>query len=535
MRIRLFIVLTLILYGMSIHAQDSLKLMHYNLLYYGKNTDHCNSFNNNIDEKNTDLSKIINYYKPDIFSVNELDGEGAAPIEDDETYLLNNALNTKDINYYKKVPFESIYLANTLFYNNNKLRLKSYEPIRMNVGYFDKVFNAYRFYYKSEDLEVTDDTLFFTCFVAHLKAGSGSARERADEVKVFMDYIQNEIGTPGNYFLMGDLNVYNSDETAFQYLINPDNNDYRFNDPINKLGYWNDNEVFKDYHTQSTHSYGGCHSGGGMDDRFDFILVSDYIMDGAKGLHALENTYQALGQDGTNFNGDLNRTNNESVPDKIAKALYNFSDHLPVTIKIKVDRNPTTEIKFDTVFFEPEKPVNVDSVTVYAQVTDPENLVRELEVAWGNASEEYDFSDKMTLDGNFFSTNISSHEAGEKVYFMVRTFDSQGAILSSSPEHSFVVEEGTLMSKPEAKTGKYEINNPVHDNLEVFINGQVKDLKYSIGNMNGSILKKGIFIRLENEHISVPVGQYSPGVYWIRFQSVSNAPQILKFIKLDMR
>ena len=535
MRIRLFFVLSLILSGMSIYAQDSLKLMHYNLLYYGKNTDHCNSFNNNVDEKNADLSKIINYYKPDIFSVNELDGEGAAPIVDDEIYLLNNALNTSDINYYKKVPFESIYLANTLFYNNNKLGLKSYEPIRMNVGYFDKVFNAYRFYYKSEDLETTNDTLFFTCFVAHLKAGSGSEKERADEVEVFMDYIQNEIGKPGNYFLMGDLNVYNSYETAFQHLINPDNQDYRFNDPIDKLGYWNENESFKYYHTQSTHSYGGCHSGGGMDDRFDFILVSDYIMNGTKEVHALENTYQALGQDGNSFNGALNKTNNESVPEDIARALYDFSDHLPVTMKIKIDRNPATEINFDTIFCEPTHPVNSDSVKVYAQVTDPENLVRDLEIVWGTSSEEYDYSEKMTLDGNFFSANIYPHEAGEEVYFKVRTLNSRGTILSSSDEFTYVVERATLMEKPAGKAEKYEIINPVYEYLEVFISGLVKDLNYTLGNMNGRILKNGNFTRVENERISIPIGQYPSGVYWIRFQSGSGAVRTIKFIKLDTR
>jgi len=535
MRIRFFFVITLILSGMTIHAQDSLKLMHYNLLYYGKNTDHCNSFNNDIDEKNADLREIIHYYKPDIFSVNELDGEGAAPIEDDETYLLNNALNTGDINHYKKVPFESIYLASTLFYNNNKLGLKSYKPIRMHVGTFDKIFNSYKFYYKSENIETTNDTLFFTCFVAHLKAGSGSARERADEVDVLMDYIQNEIGTPGNYFLMGDLNVYNSDETAFQYLINPGNSDYRFNDPIDQLGYWNENESFKNYHTQSTHSYGGCHSGGGMDDRFDFILVSDYVMNGTKDVHALENTYQALGQDGNSFNGSLNTTNNENVPEDIARALYEFSDHLPVTMKIKIDRNPATEINFDTVFFEPEQPVKGDSVNVYAQVTDPENTVRKLEVVWGYTSEAYDYSEDMTLNGNFFSTHISSPEVAEKVYFKVHALDSRGTILSSSNEYSLVVEDPTLLEKPKSTNGKYEIINPVHDNLEVFINGQVKNLNYSIGNMNGSIMKKGNFMRLENERITIPIGNYSPGVYWIRLRSVSGDTRTLKFIKLDTR
>ncbi|MGM0496890.1 MAG: T9SS type A sorting domain-containing protein [Bacteroidota bacterium] len=535
MKIRFLFVFVLVLLGMHAHAQDSLKLMHYNLLYYGKNIGDCNSSNNDVDEKNEDLRKIIDYYKPDIFSVNELDGEGVTPIEDDETYLLNNALNTDSIIYYKKVPFETIYLANTLFYNHNKIGLKSYKPIRMKVGSFEKIINAYRFYYKSDDLATTNDTLFFTCFVAHLKAGSGSQRERADEVDVFMDHIQNEIGAPGNYFLMGDLNVYTSDEAAFQKLINPDNSAYQFNDPIDQLGNWNDNEDFKNHHTQSTHSYGGCHSGGGMDDRFDFILVSDYIMDGAQDVHALENTYQAMGQDGSGFNGSLNRTNNENVPEDIARALYDFSDHLPVTMEIKINRNPATEIQFDTVFYEPEQPVNNDSATVYAQITDPDNQVKELDIVWGDVSESYEYSDKMTLDGNFFSTSIPSYEAGERVYFKVRTLDSQGTILSSSNEYSYVVEEATQLEKPEANIGRYDITNPVHNNLKIFVNGQVRNLNYSIGNMSGKVLKKGNFGKRENERLNIPFHQYPPGMYWIRLVPASGITQTIKFIKLETK
>ena len=53
-------------------AQDTLKVMHYNLLMYGNNSGWCNENNNDVDEKNLNLQTIIDYVKPDIFTVNEL-------------------------------------------------------------------------------------------------------------------------------------------------------------------------------------------------------------------------------------------------------------------------------------------------------------------------------------------------------------------------------------------------------------------------------------------------------------------------------
>ncbi|MCD4723670.1 MAG: hypothetical protein K8R63_02420, partial [Bacteroidales bacterium] len=53
-------------------AQDTLKVMHYNLLYYGQNTGFCNITNNNPDLKDAYLRTILGYVKPDIFTVNEM-------------------------------------------------------------------------------------------------------------------------------------------------------------------------------------------------------------------------------------------------------------------------------------------------------------------------------------------------------------------------------------------------------------------------------------------------------------------------------
>ena len=46
-----------------------------------------------------------------------------------------------------------------------------------------------------------------------------------------------------------------------------------------------------------------------------------------------------MGQDGHRFNGTVNQApQNTSVPAAVAEALFNFSDHLPVTLKLSVDK-----------------------------------------------------------------------------------------------------------------------------------------------------------------------------------------------------
>jgi len=533
MRMNLTLIFILTITSFQALSQDSLKLMQYNLMYYGKQTDYCTSSNNDIDTKNTEISKVINYYKPDIFAVNELDGQSAAPVADDATYLLNNALNTGGINYYKKVPFEEpIYLVNTLFYNHNKLGLMSYHPIRMHVGYFDKIFNAYRFYYKSEDLATTSDTLFFTCFVAHLKAGSGSAQERSEEAEVLMDYIQNTPGVKGNYFILGDLNVYHAEEPAFQKFINPADADFRFNDPVNQLGDWHENESFSAYHTQSTHRFGSCHSGGGMDDRFDFILASDYVMDGTQGMQMIPGSYRALGQDGNNFNAALNTSSNENVPNCVASALYEISDHLPVTMAVSVDKSPGVQIDFDTVFYEPKQPTSKDSVRIFAQITDPEDRVDSLKVYWGKNSQLYTSSKWMPLSGNSFSSVISAQEAGEEVFFQIHAVNSNGTLLKTSQEQSYTVAEATQLKLFSPNHVRIRISNPVYDQLQITVHGKIPQLKLTIGTMGGSILITKTYGVVENQRLMLPVGSLAPGMYWVKMETGIEPAHSRKFIKL---
>jgi hypothetical protein len=153
-----------------------------------------------------------------------------------------------------------------------------------------------------------------------------------------MDYLDN-MDIAGNYIFMGDLNIQSDDEEAMQNLLYHPNTTIRFHDPEDAMGYWHNNSYYADYHTQSTHtSSNGCAASGGMDDRFDFILLSENILNGNDHYQYLQDSYTALGQDGNRFNGSIIDPANTAVPYNIANALYDMSDHLPIIADLQVDQ-----------------------------------------------------------------------------------------------------------------------------------------------------------------------------------------------------
>ncbi len=321
-----------LLVSFLIKAQDTLVVLQYNLLNYGNYTNYCNTNNNNVSEKDGFIKTIINYMKPDIFSVNEMVAHEAMMEH------LRGVINETWTNNYKRPPFihqNSDYLANTIYYNSEKLTFVS-QAIAQN---YIRDVNVYKFYYNSPDLE-NGDTAFVICITAHLKAGYGTDNEnkRTTMAKNIMNYIANH-NPKDNYLLMGDFNLYSDSEPAWHFFTMNDNEEIRFNDPVNKSGDWHNNSSYKYYHTQSTHSNSnGCAASGGLDDRFDFILISNYIKEGTKKVKYVNGSYHAVGQDGKHFNkGLLDSPTNTSVPSNVLSALYRNSDHLPVTLKLAVN------------------------------------------------------------------------------------------------------------------------------------------------------------------------------------------------------
>ncbi|MGQ0722705.1 MAG: choice-of-anchor D domain-containing protein [Candidatus Eiseniibacteriota bacterium] len=174
-------------------------------------------------------------------------------------------------------------------------------------------------------------------YVVHLKASQGSSEEAQRLAEVTAMRARMETFPAGqNYTVTGDFNIYTNTESPYQYMINPANGTAGVVvDPIAREGNWHDNPAFADIHSQSprTLSFGGGATGG-MDDRFDMILVGPALLDG-EGLDALPATYRAFAQDGQHFNGAINVAPFDSVDAATAQALHDASDHLPVFVDLQ--------------------------------------------------------------------------------------------------------------------------------------------------------------------------------------------------------
>ena len=300
---KLFILLIQVfLLGFPLFASaqtDTLRVMQYNLLNYGNNTGYCTTTNNNINDKNGYIRTILTAYYPDILTVCEMGKSTSLPND-----FVNNVLNINGLNYWMTSAGSntnnSSSLTNCIFYNSTKLTLVGHHAAQT----YTRDIDVYDFKFKDDD----SGEMVLTCVIAHLKAGNSS--EDANKRKIMAENTMNHLESSyreKNVLIMGDFNLYTSSEPAYQAFINQSAypNSY-FIDPLYPygVGAWNNNSYFEEYHTQSTHkdNDSDCHSSGGMDDRFDFILMSENIYGGREGIHYIGGTYNALGNDGLRFN-----------------------------------------------------------------------------------------------------------------------------------------------------------------------------------------------------------------------------------------
>ena len=332
------------------HSQETIRLMHYNLLNYGINTGGCNNSNNNVNDKNDNLLTIMDYLNPHVLTVNEINCSV-------QTYdkLLTGCLDEYMSDMFERVDKtcpSSSDLSNMIYFRKDIFGFHSQYVIPTNV----RDINVVKLYYKSANLGQDPDTIFLNCIITHLKAGSDwdDEIERTDETNRLMNFLEQNSEIE-NYLLLGDLNIYRASEQAFQNLINYSNPSFRFYDPINMIGEWHNNSSYSMIHTQSTHTVHNCFIPGGMDDRFDFILISNDILSAENKVSFDQNSYRAVGQDGKRFNKNLIESpSNTSVPSNVLNALYNLSDHLPVVMDLYVGENALVGEKheFGEVYFE---------------------------------------------------------------------------------------------------------------------------------------------------------------------------------------
>lgn len=344
---KVFVLIQLIALVICAKGQETIRIMQYNLLNYGNNTGYCNTTNNNVNIKNGYIKTIFDEINPDILTVCEFGTSQTLPGS-----FLSSIINVDGVHSWKYCRGNNnagSSLINCCFYDSDKFTLISHVSAQTYIRDIDV------FTFAINSATRLGDTTKLSCIVAHLKAGSGGedAGKRKIMAQGTMSYLEHFMGNE-NVLIMGDFNLYSSDEDAYQTFIDDSSYpDSYFVDPVGDAGVgdWNNNYQYRMYHTQSTNSSGnGCITGGGMDDRFDFILMSKTINEGYDNVFYVDDSYEAFGNDGEHFNSSINYPANTSVSPEAADALAGNSDHLPITMQLLV-RNIVDIDENDSVIY----------------------------------------------------------------------------------------------------------------------------------------------------------------------------------------
>ena len=311
---------------------DTVTVMTYNVLFYGANTSFCTTGNNNLQIKNGHLRTVVSHVQPDIIGVQEMANNVGTTLG-----FLNEILNFGGVNRWTRANFMNTTTSNILsilYYDVTKFGMAEQQPIQTSL----RDIMYYRLYYR--DIPPTGDTVFLNVAVMHLKAGSSTSdvSQRGQETQAMMNFL-NARDLEENLIVMGDFNTNTSSEVGYVNMITHPNSNIRLVDPVNRLGDWWNNAAFADLHTQSPRvTSDGCKSGGGLDDRYDQILINEFVRADSARVQYIPGTYKTIGNDGQRFNGNLNSPFNGSAPSNVITALYEASDHLPVVLKLRVNK-----------------------------------------------------------------------------------------------------------------------------------------------------------------------------------------------------
>ncbi len=366
-------------------AQSQHTIMTYNLLNYpGTDTTIRNPY----------YRTIFSSIQPDVLVVQEMQSQTGV------NGFLSNVLNHVALNYSAGTFIDGTDTDNAIFYKNDVFTFISNIPITTtlrDISEFKLVHNISR------------DTI--RIYSVHLKASTGTDNElrRLEEVTSLRN-VTDALPSSANFIVVGDFNIYSSSEAAYLRLIDQTTQGY-FIDPLELTGIWN-NYIFAPYHTQSTRirSFGGG-STGGLDDRFDMILISRSMLE----LSYIEGSTTSYGNDGNHYNDSINSQPNAVVEQIVADALHYASDHLPVYASFIFNSTDAAVINFfyatvhdDDVLLEWTTLTEIDNWGFAIQRATDENQTAEWDSIGfvegnGTTSEivSYEFLDSNLISGGY--------------------------------------------------------------------------------------------------------------------------------------
>lgn len=485
---------------------DTIRAMAYNLLNFPNGRDDCGT-NTVVPDRWDSLAIIMDYVQADILMACELQTEAGADS------ILSRALNVNGETAFQRAAFVSNQsngftgLNNMVFYNSDKLVLYRQDEILTTV----RDIGHYTFYLNDPNLSSTQDTNFLDVYVGHLKAGSADAAIRASACDSLRKYVDTaSVGR--NAIFGGDFNFYSSSEAGYQSLLG---GVYPFFDPINTPGDWSSDFNFAGVHTQSTRITGtslDCGAQGGMDDRFDFILASASVMNQTNQIGYINNSYQALGNDGSIYNDAVNDpANSSNVPSNILNALHNTSDHLPVIMDMEVTYSSPV-LNLNLLSFEGR--VEGDYDILNWSVENPDRSTLELLLEYSENAVDFEVLKSFNSTTEFINMDYSHLANTNSIsYYRLKIRDAQ------SVEYSSVI----VLRRQAPNLEVYNCYpNPVQDQLHIdfkYLANHAGELELRVYNSLGQLV---VFERGEaaaaRQQRTISTSQLAEGSYIIELR-----------------
>ncbi len=348
-------------------------------------------------------------------------------------------------------PYSSVYYASSnnagglpaVVYNTNTVQLLGTTAINNTPR------AAIR--YKFQPIGYSSDAAFYA-YNCHLKASQDYNYERGIEAANIRTNSDSLGRVPIIY--TGDMNFYSGyTENGYRNFLAA--GEGQAFDPLTHFCYgvpllWHDNSAAKQFHTQCpiTDNRNGF-SGGGVDDRFDFQLLTEEMVN-SEGVAMIRNSYHTFGNNGThNTNSNISSgywpgTTTSQKNTTVLNALENSSDHLPVIVDYQlpaVMEVAATELPSDNLYVPIGKDLNVSINIRNTATCQVSNGADELDyaisskIATSSIYDELPAPWQMTQIGNSPITPASSGYCQEPESFRLA---GSGSISSTSDSFAFI-------------------------------------------------------------------------------------------------
>ena len=280
------------------------------------------------------LRSIIEEIQPDVFLMQELQSDSGLQLILNQSFAgLNGNYEASTFVPQQSNPSSNHPLQQAMVYNADLFGLAEEGKLITSV----RDINRYKLFWKPS--LPSSDTLFLYVFVTHLKSSQGASNvaARLEMAQTLTTHLQS-IPSNSPVIFAGDFNVYTSEEPAYQELLDY-GNAIVLKDPIDSPGDWNSSSFQpKSILTQSTRSSSifGDGAGGGLDDRFDFVLLSSDMFSSWNTITYQADSYAAFGNSGNCYNQNITDCTGGLVSSAMRTSLYNMSDHLPIVLQLNI-------------------------------------------------------------------------------------------------------------------------------------------------------------------------------------------------------